>query len=73
MASDGRPIEFLVIFGATGDLAARMLLPESKRRKTVTVRDVEEYVASMRSADKSPSSVARSLSVLRGLHRFLLD
>jgi len=27
MASDARPIEFLVIFGATGDLAARMLLP----------------------------------------------
>ena len=38
-----------------------------------TTRDVEEYVASMRSADKSPSSVARSLSVLRGLHRFLLE
>jgi integrase/recombinase XerD len=38
-----------------------------------TMRDVEEYVATMRSSEKSPSTVARSLSVLRGLHRFLLE
>lgn len=38
-----------------------------------TIRDVEEYVATMRSSEKSPSTVARSLSVLRGLHRFLLE
>jgi len=35
--------------------------------------DVEEYLATMRSSEKSASTVARNLSVLRGLHRFLLD
>ena len=57
------------------DLAAyeSALAERGRTPSRATVRDVEEYVASMRSADKSPSSVARSLSVLRGLHRFMLE
>jgi integrase/recombinase XerD len=57
------------------DLAAyeAALGQEGRTPSRATVRDVENYLATMRSADKSPSSVARSLSVLRGLHQFLLD
>jgi integrase/recombinase XerD len=49
-------------------LAARGSTPSR-----ATTRDIEEYVATMRTSAKSPSTVARSLSVLRGLHRFLLE
>ena len=50
--------------------AARMLLPESKRRKTVTVRDVEEIVAKI--ARIPPKSVSTNdMEVLRTLERDL--
>jgi ATP-dependent Clp protease ATP-binding subunit ClpA len=50
--------------------AARMLLPESKRRKTVTVRDVEEIVAKI--ARIPPKSVSTNdMEVLRTLDRDL--
>lgn len=35
--------------------------------------DVEDYVASLRAAGKAPSSVARALVTVRGLHRFLVE
>ena len=50
--------------------AARMLLPESKRRKTVTVRDVEEIVAKI--ARIPPKSVsANDMETLKSLERDL--
>ncbi|MGE5516162.1 MAG: ATP-dependent Clp protease ATP-binding subunit ClpA [Bacteroidota bacterium] len=50
--------------------AARMLLPESKRRKTVTVKDVEEIVAKI--ARIPPKSVsANDMEALRNLERDL--
>jgi len=50
--------------------AARMLLPESKRRKTVTVRDVEEIVAKI--ARIPPKSVSvNDTEALRTLDRDL--
>ncbi|PKU25946.1 ATP-dependent Clp protease ATP-binding subunit ClpA [Telmatospirillum siberiense] len=50
--------------------AARMLLPESKRRKTVTVRDIEEIVAKI--ARVPPKSVSSNdMEVLRSLERDL--
>ena len=50
--------------------ASRMLLPESKRRKTVTVRDVEEIVAKI--ARIPPKSVSTNdMEVLRTLERDL--
>jgi integrase/recombinase XerD len=57
------------------DLAAyeAALADAGRTPGAATMRDVEEYVAAMRSSAKSPSTVARNLSVLRGLHRFLLD
>ena len=35
--------------------------------------EVEDYLAELRASGRSPASVARATSVLRGLHRFLLD
>ncbi|MDA8311593.1 MAG: tyrosine recombinase XerD [Actinomycetota bacterium] len=35
--------------------------------------DLERYVAGLRAGGRSPASVARAVSTLRGLHRFLLD
>ena len=50
--------------------AARMLLPESKRRKTVTVKDVEEIVAKI--ARIPPKSVsANDMEALKNLERDL--
>ncbi|WP_142848584.1 ATP-dependent Clp protease ATP-binding subunit ClpA [Telmatospirillum sp. J64-1] len=50
--------------------AARMLLPESKRRKTVTVRDVEDIVAKI--ARIPPKSVsANDMDALKNLERDL--
>jgi ATP-dependent Clp protease ATP-binding subunit ClpA len=50
--------------------AARMLLPESKRRKTVTVRDVEEIVAKI--ARIPPKSVSlNDMEALKNLERDL--
>ncbi|CAA7613055.1 ATPase and specificity subunit of ClpA-ClpP ATP-dependent serine protease, chaperone activity [Candidatus Terasakiella magnetica] len=50
--------------------ASRMLLPESKRRKTVTVRDVEEIVATI--ARIPPKSVSvNDMEALRTLDRDL--
>lgn len=50
--------------------AARMLLPESKRRKTVTVKDVEEIVAKI--ARIPPKSVSTNdVEALRNLERDL--
>jgi ATP-dependent Clp protease ATP-binding subunit ClpA len=50
--------------------AARMLLPESKRRKTVTLRDVEEIVAKI--ARIPPKSVSTNdMEVLKTLERDL--
>jgi ATP-dependent Clp protease ATP-binding subunit ClpA len=50
--------------------AARMLLPESKRRKTVTVKDVEEVVAMI--ARIPPKSVSTNdTEILRNLERNL--
>ncbi|CCQ73279.1 ATP-dependent Clp protease ATP-binding subunit ClpA [Magnetospira sp. QH-2] len=50
--------------------ASRMLLPESKRRKTVTVRDVEEIVAKI--ARIPPKSVSRDdTKALKTLERDL--
>jgi ATP-dependent Clp protease ATP-binding subunit ClpA len=50
--------------------AARMLLPESKRRKTVTVRDVEEVIAKI--ARIPPKSVSLDdMESLRNLERDL--
>ncbi|CUW38415.1 ATPase and specificity subunit of ClpA-ClpP ATP-dependent serine protease, chaperone activity(Double Clp-N motif,1-141;ATPase, AAA-type, core,215-346;ATPase, AAA-2,491-650) [Magnetospirillum sp. XM-1] len=50
--------------------ASRMLLPESKRRKTVTVRDVEEIVAKI--ARIPPKSVSTNdVEALRNLERDL--
>ena len=40
---------------------------------TVTEPVVEDYVAHLRDAGRRPSSVARSLSAVRNLHRFLVD
>jgi len=50
--------------------AARMLLPESKRRKTVTVRDVEDIVAKI--ARIPPKSVSvNDMEALKSLERDL--
>ncbi len=50
--------------------ASRMLLPESKRRKTVTVKDVEEIVAKI--ARIPPKSVSTNdMEALRNLERDL--
>jgi ATP-dependent Clp protease ATP-binding subunit ClpA len=50
--------------------AARMLLPESKRRKTVTVKDVEDIVAKI--ARVPPKSVSTNdMAVLKTLERDL--
>ena len=50
--------------------AARMLLPESRRRKTVTVRDVEEIIAKI--ARIPPKSVSlNDMEALRNLERDL--
>jgi ATP-dependent Clp protease ATP-binding subunit ClpA len=50
--------------------AARMLLPESKRRKTVTVKDVEDIVAKI--ARVPPKSVSTNdMAVLKTLQRDL--
>ncbi len=49
-------------------LAARGRIPTS-----ATLADVEAHLASLRSSGHSPASVARAQSVLRGLHRFLVD
>ena len=50
--------------------AARMLLPESKRRKTVTVKDVEEIVAKI--ARIPPKSVSlNDMEALKNLERDL--
>jgi len=50
--------------------AARMLLPESKRRKTVTVKDVEDIVAKI--ARVPPKSVSTNdMEVLKTLQRDL--
>jgi len=50
--------------------AARMLLPEGKRRKTVTVRDVEEVVAKI--ARIPPKSVSTNdMTTLKNLERDL--
>ncbi|MDA8230705.1 MAG: ATP-dependent Clp protease ATP-binding subunit ClpA [Magnetospirillum sp.] len=50
--------------------AARMLLPESKRRKTVTVRDIEEIVAKI--ARIPPKSVSvNDMEALKNLDRDL--
>jgi integrase/recombinase XerD len=35
--------------------------------------DVEDYVAALRAAGRAPSSVARALVTVRGLHRFLVE
>ena len=35
--------------------------------------DVEDYVAGLRASGRRPSSVARALSAVRSLHRFMLD
>jgi len=35
--------------------------------------DVEQYVAALRAGGRRPSSVARALSAVRNLHRFLVD
>jgi integrase/recombinase XerD len=51
----------------------RALAEHGRTPEQATARDVEEYLASLRAAARSPSTVARNLSVLRGLHRFLLD
>lgn len=40
---------------------------------TATTADVEGYIAGLRCAPQSPASVARALSSIRGLHRFLVD
>jgi integrase/recombinase XerD len=40
---------------------------------TSGTEEVERYLASLRSGQRSPASVARASSVLRGLHRFLVD
>jgi len=39
----------------------------------VSDREVEEYVASLRAAERAPASVARALVAVRSLHRFLVD
>jgi integrase/recombinase XerD len=39
----------------------------------VTEADVEDYVAELRGSGRQASSVARALSVVRSLHRFLVD
>jgi integrase/recombinase XerD len=49
-------------------LTARGLAPTD-----AAAEDVEGYLARLRASGHSPSSVARATSVLRGLHRFLLD
>jgi integrase/recombinase XerD len=36
-------------------------------------RDVQDYVGALRAAGKAPSSVARALVTVRGLHRFLVE
>jgi len=57
------------------DLAAyeTALAVGGRRPGQASMTDVEEYVATLRSSAKSASTVARNLSVLRGLHRFLLE
>lgn len=48
----------------------------AQRHLSVTqarTEDVEDYIARLRRGGHSPASVARAVSSLRGLHRFLLD
>lgn len=40
---------------------------------TATPSDIERYVGALRRTKRSPASVARAVSSLRGLHRFLVD
>ena len=49
-------------------------LAERRRRPAdATTEDVLEYVGLLRRTGHSPASVARALSSVRGLHRFLVD
>ncbi len=57
------------------DLAAyeASLAGHRKRPAEATMADVETHLARLRTSGHSPASVARAQSVLRGLHRFLMD
>ncbi len=52
----------------TGWLAAR-----STALTEVTRVDIEDYVAHLRVSGRAPSSSARAVAAVRGLHRFLVD
>lgn len=41
--------------------------------ESVSEADVEQYVGALRAAGRRPSSIARALSAVRNLHRFLVD
>ncbi len=57
------------------DLAAYEALLATRGRDPCNAGsdDVEAHVAALRRARRSPASVARALSAVRGLHRFLFD
>lgn len=40
---------------------------------TIDEADISRYIASLRAADKAPSTIARALVPVRSLHRFLVD
>jgi len=51
----------------------RSLAGRGRTPADATPRDVEEHFGGLRAAGHSAASLARALSVVRGLHRFLLD
>jgi len=69
----GRSTNTLVAYRR--DLAAyvEFLNERSVPVERVSEREVEEYVAVLRTAERAPASVARALVAVRSLHRFLLD
>ncbi len=65
----------LTVVAYRGDLAAYEagLGARGRAPASATLADVEAHLASLRASGQSPASVARAQSVLRGLHRFLVD
>jgi len=55
------------------DLAQYAEWLDGRSLRTVEAADLEAYVAHLRSEGRAPSSVARALVAVRGLHRFLAD
>ncbi|MGH8981341.1 MAG: site-specific tyrosine recombinase XerD [Acidimicrobiales bacterium] len=69
----GRAANTLAAYRRDLDRYTAALHEAGRTPLTATPEDVERYVADLRRAARSPASVARALSSVRGLHRFLVD